>query len=362
MRILYDHQIFSQQRYGGVSRYFHELIRSIPTLEGDKVEVFAPLHVNEYGAELHGLRMPSFRGGGFVRRIGNSLLARVFVKPRRDVDIFHETYYSRADLAPASAKRVVTVYDMIHERFPEHFTKDRTQEFKRHAVHRADHVICISESTQRDLVELLHVPIEKTSVVHLGFLLSREVKPTDQIPDFRKPYLLYVGMRRGYKNFESLLRVYARSNILGREFALACFGGGGTTVREQELIESLGISPSNIFFLGGDDGMLSKLYASAAAFIYPSLYEGFGIPPLEAMSHGCPVICTNTSSLPEVVGDAAELFDPDSLNEMQAAIERVISSSSRSEILVSRGHLRTKLFSWEKCARETLNEYKRVLD
>ena len=368
MNILYDHQIFSRQKFGGISRYFCELVRAIPALEGDKVEVFAPFHVNEYTNSLgpaifNGMKLHRFRGAGFVLGMTNAVLARVLVKPRCDVQIFHETYYSKAEFSPKASKRVVTVYDMIHERFPGSFSRrDRTSEYKQHAVRRADHVICISESTRHDLITMFDVPVEKTSVVHLGFALNYMDSFGAPSPNFGKPYLLYVGARGGYKNFEILLRAYAHSKALTGGFALVCFGGGSVTVRERSLLASAGVTDAEVFFMGGDDKLLSSLYSSAAAFIYPSLYEGFGIPPLEAMSHGCPVICTNTSSLPEVAGDAAEFFDPYSQEELQSAIERVVSSPTRTALLVSKGYQRIKRFSWEKCARETLNAYKNLLD
>jgi glycosyltransferase involved in cell wall biosynthesis len=112
----------------------------------------------------------------------------------------------------------------------------------------------------------------------------------------------------------------------------------------------------------GNDAVLAGLYSSAIALIYPSLYEGFGIPPLEAMAHGCPVICTNTSSLPEVVGEAAELFDPRDPNCLHTSIERVISSQEVRSDLIARGYQRIKGFSWERCARATLAQYKQILE
>lgn len=107
--------------------------------------------------------------------------------------------------------------------------------------------------------------------------------------------------------------------------------------------------------------MLASIYANAAAFVYPSLYEGFGIPPLEAMSLGCPVICGNTSSIPEVVGDAGEYFDPNDTESMRVAIEAVLQSTGRSQELVAKGQAQRSLFSWQRCARETLDVYRSIL-
>jgi glycosyltransferase involved in cell wall biosynthesis len=367
MKVVFDHQIFARQRYGGISRYFHEIAGRIPLLEGDDVEIFAPFHVNEYirtpdSLGSRGVKVSKVRGATLAIGLVDLALGQVFIRPKRNVAIFHETYYSRKSYSPTSAKRVITVYDMIHERMAGAFAQtDKTSEVKRLAVARADHVICISESTRSDLVEIMDVPIEKTSVVYLGHSLTSAIAEPPTEPRVGRPYLLYVGARATYKNFENLLVAYSSSDALRRDFSLVCFGGGKFNARELSLMKSLGLRSDAVVWLEGDDSVLSNLYSSASAFVYPSLYEGFGIPPLEAMSHGCPVVCTNASSLPEVVGDAAELFDPRQPDDIRDAIERVVSSQERSNDLVSRGYLQIQQFSWQRCALETLNVYKRLL-
>lgn len=366
LSILYTHQIFSQQKYGGVSRYFYEIASRIAGIDGNEVEIIAPLYVNAYFDDNskfrpNGIKIPTVPRTGRIVRTVNNAVYRLLVKRRKDIDIFHETYYSMADYCPRSAKRVLTVYDMIHEKFADNFSRrDKTQQIKSHAVRRADHVICISENTRRDLIALLDVPEEKTSVVYLGSSLATQkvaAKPAEE----KKPFILYVGSRGRYKNFEGLLRAYGHSPLLKNGFSIVCFGGGGFTASELSLAESLHISQDNILHVSGTDDILAGLYASAAVFVCPSLYEGFGIPPLEAMSFGCPVVFANVSSLPEVVGDAAELFDPADEAEMRAAIEHVVSTPERAQFLVDRGYERVKQFSWEKCARDTLNIYKKLL-
>lgn len=368
MKIIYDHQIFSRQKYGGISRYFHEISNRIPELRGDDVEIFAPLHVNAYGKNsnkpsLNGIRLGKFPGSAIAFGLANAVAGNIFVRSRKNVAIFHETYYSTIDYAPSSAKRIITVYDMIHELFPGSFSKaDRTRWIKKSAVLRADHVICISECTRRDLIRLTDIPVEKTSVVYLGQSLTESHDSNAALPNFPKPYLLYVGKRHGYKNFECLIAAYGQSTSLKREFSIVCFGGGQLTIDESSIMRRIGLRPADVVCLAGDDSMLAGLYSSASALIYPSLYEGFGIPPLEAMARGCPVICTNTSSLPEVVGGAAELFDPRSQDALRDAIERVVNSSTNSRRLIALGYERIKTFSWDKCAQNTLNEYNRVLE
>ena len=266
-----------------------------------------------------------------------------------------------ADCCPRSAKRVITVYDMIHEKFAESFPqRDKTRQIKAHAVKRADHVICISENTRRDLIEFLGVPDEKTSVVYLGYSLATKGPPAKRIVG-EKPYILYVGHRGGYKNFERLLQAYAVSPKLRNYFDLICFGGGGLTTKEKSLLQRLGFSMESVRQVSGDDASLAGYYRSASAFIYPSLYEGFGIPSLEAMSFDCPVVCSGVSSIPEIIGNAAEMFDPYEPDSIRMAIERVVSDDTLRQILIARGQERIKLFSWKRCAQETLDVYRRVL-
>ena len=141
----------------------------------------------------------------------------------------------------------------------------------------------------------------------------------------------------------------------------ARFGGGGLTSFEHQLVVASGLRPGQVTHMGGEDETLAALYKQAAALIYPSLYEGFGIPPLEAMAVGCPVICSNSSSLPEVVGEAAETFDPSNEESMRAAIEHVLGSPSRRNVLIEAGWARYPLFTWEKCAQETEAIYRKLL-
>ncbi len=280
--------------------------------------------------------------------------------------VMHETYYSSLRSAPRSCPIVVTVLDMIHELFGEHFpARDKTAKLKRIAIERADRVICISENTRRDLLDLFGTPEEKIAVVHLGFdhfdsgVPLKTTKPTAAVST--KPYLLFVGSRARYKNFAGFLRAVASSKALKKDFDLLAFGGGKFTIAEMWLISRLGFLPNQVRQHGGDDAVLGHLYDHAAAFVYPTLYEGFGLPPLEAMAHHCAVVSSNTSSMPEIIGDAGELFDPHSIEDMAAAIERVVYSPARTEALIDLGKRRLHAFSWERCADRTLDIYRSLI-
>jgi glycosyltransferase involved in cell wall biosynthesis len=369
MKILFDHQIFCIQKYGGISRYFYELANNLSKLDQTSVEIFAPLHTNEYLDENNqirprGMRLPRTMPQMLSRRVSSltNVIAFNLLKDKFHPGIFHETYYSLFDCCPRGAKRVITIHDMIHEKFPDNFSiLDRSREIKAYSLKRADHVICVSNNTRRDLLELTDIPLDKVSVIYHGYSFTTPLSSFKQNLE-NKPYLLYVGKRNGYKNFATLLKAYSESKSLKNEFSLICFGGGNFTLAELKIFKALNINPDNVIYASGDDNELAAWYRSAAAFIYPSLYEGFGIPPLEAMSCDCPVVCSNTSSLPEVVGSAAELFNPEDTTEMRLAIERVVSSPDYSWQLIAKGKQRVKLFSWDKCARDTLNTYHQLLN
>lgn len=367
MKVAFDSQIFSSQRFGGISRYFSELANHLTACGQERVSclINSPVHINGYlmhsnkELKIIGASVPAIpRTGGIYRGINRLISPIVFrlCKP----DIVHETYYSPKSLTPPSCKSVVTVYDMIHELYPECFlAHDRTTEYKKKAVNRADHVICISENTQKDLIRLFGVAPEKTTVVHLGFALTQCGQAA--LPSQNHPFLLYVGSRRGYKNFERLLAAYASHPELRDNFDLVAFGGGAFKARELEIIRSLKLSSSHVRQMSGDDGVLSALYGQAAMFVYPSLYEGFGIPPLEAMSFNCPVACSNTSSIPEVVGNAAIQFDPLDSDSIANALIILASDSALRAKLIDRGRDRVARFSWEQCAKQTLDVYRALL-
>jgi glycosyltransferase involved in cell wall biosynthesis len=365
VKIIFNDHIFSWQKYGGISRYFYELASHLSFDPGLKVKVISPFYVNEYLSSASkdlfvGTKMPT---GHFLEkgyRFANRLLAPLYFRPFKP-DIFHETYYSTWGTDTVRAKRVLTVYDMIHEKLPEYFDiRDKTSKRKAAAILRADHVICISEKTRTDLVELLGVPYKKTSVVHLGFSFHDSDLTIPKL-DTTSPFLLYVGERRGYKNFLSLLDVYANHPFLCKNFRLVAFGGGCFSNLELQKISSLKLDLSIVQQVTGDDGVLKSLYKTASLFIYPSQYEGFGIPPLEAMSMGCPVACSNTGALPEVVGDVVSFFDPTSKESMANAILHCLENQAYRDALIQKGQMRVKNYSWQKCARETKAIYEEIL-
>ncbi len=368
MKIVFDHQIFTQQSYGGISRYFIRLAQSLTTL-GEQINVVAPIHRNRYLEDLpiglvRGVGLQKFPPKtGRLALLANHHLSRLKLSSL-DADILHETYYSAKPVRTSARGRIITVHDMIHERYAADFSPhDPAMKYKRQTVERADHVICISHSTKNDLCELFDVPDYKVSVVHHGFeRFDTLANNNGSLPTkVARPFLLYIGSRGGYKNFESTLRALSLSPALKNTLDLIAFGGGAFTTDEKELISKLGFGPHAVSQLGGNDLVLGQLYSRAHAFVYPSTYEGFGLPLLEAMAHDCPVITSNSSSMPEVVGDAGVYFDPLDIEAQAEAITSVVFDEQRRSTLIAAGRKRLSLFSWERCAHETQAVYKKVL-
>src|SRR5207344_421991 len=230
MKVAYDHQIFSGQVYGGISRYFFEVAKRIQTFDGYAVEVLSPLFVNKYlnedpSVRVWGIHMNQLPRPRRIVQLVNGEIVRWKLNQVQP-DIVHETYYLGRKLAPPKSKTVVTVYDMIHEKFPQFFpSEDKTRQMKKAAVDRADHVICISENTRKDLIDLLRVPREKTSVTHLAFSVSaQKAEPPEGLRVRR--YIAYVGARTGYKNFIGLIRAFGVSEFLRNHLSIVCVGGG----------------------------------------------------------------------------------------------------------------------------------------
>lgn len=366
MKIAYDHQTFTNQSYGGISRYYTILANELLDM-GQDVKVYGGIHRNNYLVDLpegvvSGLKINKYppKTGKFFKWMnhGYSQTKMKFWKP----DLIHETYYSSLPRLNSNAVRVTSVYDMIHEIFNNQFSsRDPTTAWKKASIDRVDHIVSISHSTKNDLVEFFGIDESKISVVHLGVDLESFYQPKicEQFKD--QQYILYVGARRGYKNFDGFLKACSSSSLIKNKIKVIAFGGGQFSAAEIQLIKQLGFKEGNIEHISGSDEILTSLYGHAMCFVYPSLYEGFGLPPLEAMAAGCPVVSSNTSSMPEVVNDAGIYFKPNDIDEIRNSIETVIMDSALKVKLIHLGYENIKRFTWKKCAEETNNIYKDLI-
>jgi glycosyltransferase involved in cell wall biosynthesis len=358
LKIIYTPEGFSQ-RYGGVSRVFAELATRL-NQTGHHAYLAAGLYMNEYIRGMEGVI-----GCYFPRKISkltkaiNTGVCGFTIASIRNA-VVHQTYYSQ-HYYPRNHPWVLTVYDMTHETYSESVASDSTPKIypnKLYCCKRADHICAISHRTKDDLIRILGIPKEKISVTYLGNALTN-VTPRPIGTDTQKKYLLVVGGRRWYKNVPRLLQAFQASGLLKQNYCLICFGGGKFVPEELDLIRNLKLQ-DHVFHREGDDQLLAGYYKHAAAHISVSLSEGFGLTLVEAMGLGCPVICSDRSSLPEVGGDAAVYFNPEDVDDIRNTIERTVFDTATLERLSQLGKRREKLFTWDRCFAETLTVYQQV--
>jgi glycosyltransferase involved in cell wall biosynthesis len=327
---------------GGSETYARELCRALARVGEHEYAVFAPTLAPRAGDGLPTTVVLEYRARTTTAgRLAAMSLATALPKPvrrrfdRADLAALHfplSVMIPRIDLPPA----VTTVHDLQHELYPAFFS--RAELAYRRAVYgwtvkRSRLLIAISEHARSSLLERYGLPPERVRTIHLGIDHARFA------PDGRErgQFLLYPANRWPHKNHERLLDAFALVRQERPELRLVLTGQGHDRAQLPEAVESRG-------HVTADE--LVDLYRAAACLVFPSLYEGFGLPPLEAMACGCPVACSNATSLPEVCGDAAEYFDPLSTEDMAAAIDRALEGR-----LVERGVARAAGFTWDACAR-----------
>jgi len=246
---------------------------------------------------------------------------------------------------------------MIHENHAHDFpARDQTANRKRLWCEQADVVIAVSHYTKTQVINLLGIDSDQVFVCHHGATETEPDAAALESLETKRPFLLYVGDRSRYKNFDRLIASFGRTSAAKDGIGLVAFGGGSPPASELEEIDQGGISEL-VSFAHGDDALLAAYYATAVGFIYPSLDEGFGLPPLEAMLHKCPVAASNAGAIPEVVGDAALLFDPTDVSAMATAIDLLVADSDLRARLMKTGIERASSFTWESTAESTLEAY-----
>ena len=357
-----DEQIFAVQAYGGISRLFYEKACAFVTDPGLQVELEpldAPI-TNEYvlhDAELtRHLRVTRAKGP-------YRALAHYFSRRRRmtPVDIVHNTFYLPRGLSEhPSARRVVTVYDMIPELLPR---TRRRMDFltEKHAyVRKAHHIVCISESTRRDLLRVfpdIHSPI---TIAYPGVGSSFHPQ-TVRETGFPEPYILHVGNRASYKDGATLLRAFASIADRFPDHTLFLVGGGPLTRDERDFVAANGIG-RRVVQRPLPDAQIPAVYSQAAVTVFPSRYEGFGLPAVEAMASGSPLVLADTSSLPEVGGDAALYFPPGDAQSLARVLTETLSDDSVRLDLHRRGIVRAARFTWSGYAEANVAAYRAALD
>ncbi len=380
MKIGVDIRVLMDKQYSGVSEYSSVLLRTMLRLDQD----------NDYRLFYNSFRDVSLRVGTFdhphlsikqthyPNRLFNYLLQKGAAWPRLDrliggADIFWSPHINFTRLSPAT-KHVLTIHDISFLHYPEFFS------YRKNFWHRAlalkklaakcAAIVAVSENTRQDIIELLQVPEDKVYTIYSGLNLGvpmpgpEEERNFFRRHDLKARFILYLGTIEPRKNIAGLIYAYNRlrdDNVNLVDVQLVLAGANGW--RNRHIYRAWEASPyrRDIKFLGYVSPREKELlYRRAEVFVYPSYYEGFGLPPLEAMSRNLPVITSNVSSLPEVVGSAALAINPHDINEIAKAMELVVTSSELKTHLIKAGQEQVKQFSWEKTAKQYLELFNKL--
>lgn len=387
MKILFDHQAFSMQRYGGISRCFIELYKHFP--ESIQAE-FALRECNnayireenlaaDINTDLERWILPFIwkyketmfntyqQLKGYNRYVywdktKYNQIESIRLLNKGDFDIFHPTFFDDYFVQFLNGKPfVLTIHDMIPELYPQYFDSEKNGQIigKRKLAPLASAIIAVSEKTKEDVIRILGVPDEKVHVVYHGCSFPM-VEHTLSIYNF--PYILYVGDRNIYKNFDLFVHEVTKNLIRHPELKVVCTGRAFNS-RELSMLEDLGITDRFLQHWVKTDDEFYSLYHHAACFVYPSEYEGFGIPILEAYKADCPVLLNHASCFPEIAGEAAIYFTltKDESNLAEVLENFLAMDDAQIDSLKQKQRERLNLYSWEKSALQLAKVYESVL-
>ncbi len=377
MRILYDHQAFTIQKYGGISRCFVELYRNLPkeidaqilVHESDNVYLKDAIGVHPKGYHYNHFICPWSFPGKYRLHIMADIFRKHKYYPeyntnyvleeldKGDFDIFHPTYYNDYFLAHLNGKPfVLTIHDMIPELYSHYYKPDNIQiVMKQKLAPLAKAIIAVSENTKQDIIKILGVPEDKIHVIYHGCSFP-EIKEVSR--PFTFPYFLFVGSRWTYKNFMPFAKSIAPTLKRHKDLFVVCTGAEFNS-DENTLFERLGVGDRFVHYWVKNDSDLYALYHYALCFVYPSEYEGFGIPILEAYKAGCPVLLNRRSCFPEIANDAAIYFDMDAKqNNFCDVLENFLEMNRDDrDGLLEKQHKRLSLFSWRQSAKQLAQVY-----
>lgn len=356
--------------FPGIGRYGSNLVEAMQSQLGEWGRLY--ILVNSQCSSLKDTSSSGNYGSETIRIPAAPFsLSQQWVVPRvlnrENADLYHSLYY----IMPYCSRvpTVLTVYDLIPSLFPDYFSFKTRLLYRLcsyWAVKKSRHIIAISRSTKNDLATRYRISPEKITVIHLAADHSfyprgkSEIERTLQVLGLPPRYILYVGSNKPHKNLKRLLKAWEKLSSAKPALVIA----GLWDPRFQEIrryVESKRLQNS-VYFAGQvDDKLLPALYSGAATFVFATEYEGFGLPLLEAMACGTPVITSNVSSMPEIAGDAALLVNPLNIDELSSALRVVLEDEEFRSKYQALGVKRASYFSWEKCASQTIDVYKKII-
>ena len=361
IRVLYDDQIFQLQKNGGISRYFSELIKEFnrrPEL-GIEPVLTSTRTLNNHLLNDSGLTSLKRNSvlAGLLRLIVQSISRTSSSQPT--VDLVHHTFYLPGFFSRWSGiPKVSTLHDMIPERYQAQNRLWNPHFSKQLYLENSDLVLSVSNSSAQEMSTLFRLD-RLVPVTYLG--VGSQFQPGLPRPSgVSENYFLYVGNRRGYKDFETGLRAFASIASAFPEVSLQLVGGGKFTKSEKKLILRLELA-GRVSQADAPSDMLPNYYANALALIYTTHYEGFGLPLVEAMASGTPILGASTPINEEVCGKAGSFFEPGAHSQLAALMSEVLQVPANFTPKVKLGLERSKTYSWRRCAEETASAYKSLM-
>ena len=360
MQVLVTNKLFFNQKYGGVNRYASCLLSKLLKKNLD-FKVICPLYKNRYLKEInniekYGLYFPFYPSLKILENT-NKIISKYLLKKIK-TDIVHNLYYPEINQIH-NKKNILTIHDTIHEKYKELYNYDY-YEFRKKIVQNSDILICVSENTKNDVKEIYNIPDNKIFVTNHGFEHLDLVDPLniENIENLKKPFILYVGGRYKYKNFNLLANAFAKSNKIKNNYNIVCFGGEKFSKNEKNYFNNLGIL-DKVIELKGNDRLLKSLYLKTSLLVSTSNYEGFGINILEAIYLDCPVLSNEIDIFKKLFDDIIDYYDFNNLDQLVGKLENILIANK----IHANKNKRTSIlnrYNWENCAKKTYDIYKLI--
>ena len=351
----------------GVGWYLYHLLHEIARHDDVELFLFGDARMTDEGPQFHADLPPNARlcmfdlRGQPKTRLSRPLTAGAYVLWMAIIDcdvIFGANYFLPRLMGAVARRRVITIHDLTFKRYPELLQKETLHSLERQMTREvalADAIICVSESTRRDLLEFYEADPRRVHAIHSGIAAPPSPLP---LPGLPKRYILFVSTIEPRKNLAVLLDAF---DAIRDEYDGSLVIAGRIGWKSDEIANRLR-EPRIVHLDYLPPAQLATVYRDADAFVFPSLYEGFGFPLLEAMTHGVPVIAARSSSLPEIGGDAAVYFDPRSISDLVLQLRRVLSDETLRRDLVARGKEQVAQFRWDVAAERTLRVFRSVVE